>query len=527
MTVYNGFQYGGGGDGGYGGGSSGSGNGSGYNGGNAAPAATPQGFAFWTSVGGSPGSITLSANTLTDVQNGTPISFDFQSALTPSIGYTWGYSFRNSKTGHVSTMSPVSISSTVLALSGAHIYTLTGVGSNDPQVDTIELYRTEDGGATYFWVVDIPNAGGPWTFVDTIPDSQLNILIEAPIDYANNPPPTGFKDICKHLGRVWGSVGNYLYYSGGPDVTNGVGNESFPPANYFEFPGEIVCTVPTSAGLLVFLRDDLWIVTGVDSSSFYPSLLSSALGVSNHDAVAVDGQTVFVFTTTRQLHALRTNGEAQEIGDAIGDILQTFDPTQTNMAVLRASSLDVALYVSDGQSRILRYDLRTNIWSPVATPRQTVGTIAAIETSPGVVQLLCGQSTGDGSLYFRDSTTHLDDGQPFTASATIGVIQVAPQGSMAPLKAVSIQGSAAGSLPTVSVLPNEVPNKGVAFSPLSNPQPDPPRLAASKTIFSQRWYTATNTDEMPEQMQFCFLKIDWKAEDAANEIYNVAFKATA
>ena len=86
--------------------------------------------------------------------------------ITSYLGVSYAYCFYNSETGHVSTASPVSPYTG--PQTGVNI-TITGNGSTDPQVDTIQLYRTTDGGASYFLLSEsIVNPGsGTWTYVDS------------------------------------------------------------------------------------------------------------------------------------------------------------------------------------------------------------------------------------------------------------------------------------------------------------------------------------------------------------------------
>ena len=87
--------------------------------------------------------------------------------------------------------------------------------SNDPQVDTVEIWRTQGNGAAFFRLTDIPN--GQATYTDNTPDDQLGIE-EVPTD--NIIPHVFFDDLIgPHNGAMFWLTRNQdgergrLYYS--------------------------------------------------------------------------------------------------------------------------------------------------------------------------------------------------------------------------------------------------------------------------------------------------------------------------
>jgi hypothetical protein len=99
----------------------------------------------------------------------------------------WAFAYKNSITGGVSTASPVSKAMTLNANNYAFIQ---GPGSDDFQVDTIVIYRTVQGGSLLLEEDEIPAppAGQLWQYVDENSDLELNPLITAAINHANDPP---------------------------------------------------------------------------------------------------------------------------------------------------------------------------------------------------------------------------------------------------------------------------------------------------------------------------------------------------
>ena len=114
-----------------------------------------------------------------------------------------------------------------------------------------------------FELTEIPNIptappGTQWQFNDFLPDvatSQfpgLNIFIPAPINGSNDPAKVGFRPLCNklHFSRVFGAVGNTVYFSGGPDVITGNPNEAFDATDDFPFDSTVIACIHTPSGLI-------------------------------------------------------------------------------------------------------------------------------------------------------------------------------------------------------------------------------------------------------------------------------------
>jgi len=115
------------------------------------------------------------------------------------------------------------------------------------------------------------------------------------------------------------------------------------------------------------------------------------------------------------------------------------------------------------------------------------------------------------------SQNNSDNGVLFLASAVIGGLVVANPGQVAPVVFVATDCLQKGSRPDVSVLFDELPTQN--FTTLAqgdNPVPDPTELPPSNTIFNDRWWVYETGEEM--LCRWMFLKIDWTAENAANEL---------
>lgn len=494
------------------------------------PPLVPQYLQIQSNTAGPAGVLTLSS-TIYDVTNpGTAftlirgsISGTGFGIISPLISYSWVYVYKNSVTGHISTASPA-INLTPQVLSG-HI-TLTGPGSTDPQVDTIEVYRTQDGGSSYFLTTTVVNKLPTWIATDNNTDnptglqgSFLNTQIIAPIAFANAPPQTGATDPVYHTGRIFYHVGNVLYYCGGSEVTNGVPSECSPPANFFQYPGTILKKISTANGLLVFLADDVHLLTGLDLSSYYSQLFARNLGIGNPNAVVYDGQTLYVYNSKRQLYSLTTS-KTTEIGFAIGNILKAnYDPTKTNLTLHRGDSTDYALYVSNGVDRYVRYYPDGNSWSPFGLPAMSCGILKSLTTAPGTTQLMLLPNIPTASVYkifYRNTSINSDNLIPYTASATVGSIILGQAGAKQPqVEQIGTNARLVGSLFGLSLRTDEVAGP---FEPILSAVDDPIN-DPSVTLYTKRWYLKNTNNPINQSISNIQLKFDWIAEDFPNELY--------
>jgi hypothetical protein len=431
-------------------------------------------------------------------------------SLSPTSGYRWVYVYRNNSTGHVSTASPESASS---GPQTSKNFNLTLTTSADAQVDKIDIYRTVDGGSTYYYLATINNTG---SYTDSSADSALNTSITAPLNHANDAPPSGINNVVFHMGRLWASKDNYVYFAAGPDNLVGVPEEAWPPANVFTFPGKVTAMVSTSAGLLVFTNADAYIIRGADSSSFYSQLWQANFGVASQNCVASDGDLVFLYTSVRQLFAI--SDVLDEIGFAIGDqLLTNFDPANVYLTIHRAGS-DSGLFVSNGSDTVYRYNIAKDAWSPKAT-YSSVKAVKSIAVADGDYRLLLGKATGSSYIFYRDLTSWQDDSSNFSAYATVGTLVIAPLGRTAPVRSVLIERTATGTDATLSVLLNEISG---SFTALPNPENEPTFLPASSTVVAKRHYLKKAATPLPETIRHLQVKIAFASENAKNELLGFA-----
>lgn len=480
-----------------------------------------------------------------------------------------------SQDGTVTTASPVV--QIVGGNAGAQIL-LTGLGSTDPQFDTVEIFRSADGfqaGGPYLFLTDIPmppmvgNQPGTWQIIDFMPDTATNLLpglnplITAPIGNANDPPPGQFGSTqfvqsaaatptipspgstligqVYHEGRLWGFIGNSVFASGGPDTLPGNGFTAWPPTNVFPFQSNVTKLLSTTAGLLVFTTTDIGFIGGGPAITDYtPQVIVPGIGLLSPNAVALLGGIPYMFTSDRQFLSFDPSSGATRIGHPIGDLLADIDPTTAYVTYHSFGDEDHAFFVGDGSTKWYRCDINPApdgkytgpVWSPAATIAGGFQAIASIETSAGTHKLLIGPAAA-GTILARDSTftTFADNGAAYESYFVVGNITMAHPGQMAQMHFLDLDFIQRGTQPVVSVLFDEIaPTMAVPFEIISNGfVTDPPKLygptATPQTVWMNRFYfgqtTVANAGQIPKPAwcKSLQIKVDFgNTDEVQNEL---------
>lgn len=466
--------------------------------------------------------------------------------------------------GTVTTASPVG---QFASSNAGAIINVSGQGSLDPQFDTVSIFRSTDGsqsGGPFLFLTDIPmpppvnGQPGTWLLQDVMPDlasttlAGLNPLIQAPVGNANDPPPGQLGStitngtllgLTYHQGRLWGFVGTTVYCSGGPDTNPGNGFTAWPPANFFPFQNNIVALMSVTGGLLVFTTNDLCLIAGGPSiSTYYSQTLIPGLGVLSPNAVTNIAGIPYAFTSDKQLVGIESTGGFRRIGHNIGDKLNAFDPSKVYLTYHSYSDFDHAIFIADGSTGWYRcdpyLDPDSKYTGPVYSPFAQIngghcGAIASIETSPGVTQLLIGDTRAAQKVLARDSsfTTFTDNGVAYDSYFTMGAIVLANPGQMAEMDFIEMDFVQTGSQPAVSVLLDELSaTNGAVFEKISNSfVSDPPKLfgptATPATLWMNRYYFGqttpgqSNSEPIPAWCKFIQIKVDFGSTDTVqNEL---------
>lgn len=481
--------------------------------------------------------------------------------------------------GTVTTASPVV---QVIGGNAGGVVQLTGLGSIDPQFDTIEVYRSTDGfgpGGPYLFLTDIPMPSpisttqpGMWNLTDFMPDLATNTLpglsplTLAPIAFVNDPPPgqfgstqfissgpntptvaaagTALQGIVYHEARNWGFIGNLVFASGGPATNPGNGFTSWPPTYVFPFASDVVRLLPTVAGLIVFTTTDIGIIrnngTTAAITNYEALILVPGIGVLSWNAVTTIAGVPYIFSSDRQLLGIDPNGGITRVGHNIGDKLALFDPTLAYLTYHSFGDRDNALFIGDGVGQWYRCDINMApdgketgpVWSPRATIAGGFKALQSIETSAGVRQLLIGP-TSSNYVLARDSTfaNFLDNGSAYGSNFVIGCVVLAHPGQLAEIDFIENDFTKVGTLPTVSIMFDEISaTGGAAFEIISNQfVSDPPKMygpnGTPNTLWMNRYYIGQTTSAnpgtvpLPAWCKFMQLKVDFGNTDTVeNEL---------
>jgi hypothetical protein len=422
------------------------------------------------------------------------------SASTPSPIVSQGTIPTGSADGSVSTASP-SVQMAVGANAGSVVF-ISGLGSTDPQVDTISIFRTFDGGATFFWLTDIKNpnpVGGvaqAWSYADFLPDistatsSGLNTLVIAPINHSNDPPLAGAINLVQYFGRIFYSVGATVYCSQGPNVGGssqppGNGYTAYNPGQFFTFPSTVTRMVPTQVGLLVFTTSDLGIVSGGPNiTQMFPNIYVPGLGLVSYNALSVRGGLIDLFTADNQVVSLDPNMGISKIGYPIGDQFikygaqtTTFSPSNAYVASHTQGLNDEAVFVADGSTGWFRVvssmapdaAISGPVWSPKAAIVGGAKAIASLEVAPGQHALLVGATASAHPVLVRDSTytTFSDNGTAYPANFIFGSMVLANPGQLAELGFITCEFLKVGTSPKLAVMLDEVADSIMVISAAS------------------------------------------------------------
>ena len=466
-----------------------------------------------------------------------------------------------SATEAISTASPAFV---IVGANSGSVNTISGLGSTDPQVDTIVIWRSADGGGSsqMFELTEIPAPkpiGGvaqPWQFQDFLPSTAtntypgLNTQIPAPIDESNDPPPSTFLPMAYNFQRIWGADGSSVPFSGGPDVVTGNPNEAFAPADSLPFLAPVVRLVKTAQGLVTFLTDSIEVIAGGPlTSSFFSVTWAPGIGLLSYNALDLLAGEIYFFSSDNQFRIMTPSLNVSNAGFALGDQFAnqpssgisdtSWDPAQVYVAS-HQNGIDNCIMVADGNTGWYRLNPRQAgaqpnpeaIWSPYAAITNGCQMVQSVETTPGIKKLLVGGNLPGQKLLYRNLNVFTDDGTQYGAYFVMGSIMLAHPGQLALLKFMEFDFSGAptgsppvGFRPTVSYLLNEISGTFTPFT--TSPTFDPPSLygpadgansTGPSSYSPNRYYFLSNASlARCRHMQ---IKIDYGTTSNGDEIYN-------
>lgn len=444
-----------------------------------------------------------------------------------------------SETGAVSSASPVFV---ITGSNAGAVVTISGPGSTDPQVDTIEIYRTADGGSTFLFLTDIPNpstvagVAGTWTLQDFMPDTATATLpgldpeIQAAINGVNDPPPSNFLPMVYNFQRIWGAAGSSVLWSGGPDTLVGNPNEAFSASDEFTYLATVTRLVKTSQGLITFLTNSIEIIAGGPlTSSFYTVTLASSIGLLHFDALDTYAGEIYFFSSDSQFKTLSPALALSNSGFPLGEQFAAFNATEVRVAVLQ-SGVDSCIFVSDGTTGWYRVNPRQipggpsglePVWSPFAAITNGCQMVQSVETTPGIKKLLVGSALAGQKILKRDLTVFTDNGTSYPANFVMGSITLAHPGQIAGLRFIEADFSGVSYQPTISFLLNEISGSFTPFT--AAPQFDPPDIygaTITPSSYSPNRYYFAGT-QAPARCRHLQILVDFGVNATGSEMYNL------
>ena len=448
--------------------------------------------------------------------------------------WKYGYAYKKSAPPvDVSNMSPPSLP---ISVSKGGDVIVQGIGS--AQGDTVVIYRTEQGGAIFYWLDEIPNpgAGVIWRYTDDHPDGDLNLEIQAQVDGEGTPLPAGATCLEYHLDRIFAAVGNVVYVSSGPDaiVSGSSGNAGFNTT--FTAQSKITRFWVSTLGVVVFTVRDAYIILGdgTDQNPLFMKKFIENLPLLNYDAFAIFLTTPYLLTGHKMVNALDPSAGILEASFPIADQIAQINPKTAYVTFHSGASGETALYVSDGVAQWFRMAPtsapETGLhWNPAAlvSPNPTapgISAVQSVETEPGTMTLLIGSAGFGGPIYKRDTSVNTDSGTPYPAYADLGNIVLAHTGQLAGLAWVTLESEAEGTPAKLSVMLDETKevsgSNSARFYPVPRTRQDPPNQPPSETIISNRH--SLLQDQNPVWCKSLKMRFEWPAEDAANELNTYA-----
>lgn len=453
-------------------------------------------------------------------QSGGPTVTLVAGTLTATQGFQYVLCYGNSVDGNIS--NPSLVSASIKPVGQGVQISLTA--STDPQVNQIRVFRTTDTGtgAVLFELPTSPYPNTTQNVTDNAADTALQVTQAVVAGTLNfSPPPAGLVNIEWYAGRLWGSVGNLLYFSAGPDNTPmGKGTSNWPPGNAFELPTQIVklCALNGGNGMLAVTLDGIHVVQGISNPGFTVNKWLSDIGARQQNAVDTDGSNIYIFTSDRQFLRISSQG-IEELSQAISDQTDLLDPTQVYVCQHRSGSQDSRIFLGDGSTTIYPYNLMMGGWEPKRVPADGggAGALGSIEISPGIWKMLKGDTRANQLALQRDQNTFSDNGVNYTWNAVFGNIPLADPTQLANVESLVLRMSSAGSVPAVGILPNDISGTFIQLAP---PIDEPPEGSQPPTGHQAKKYYLNTGTKLWTQMTHLQIQFSFIAEAVQNEIFS-------
>lgn len=274
--------------------------------------------------------------------------------FTVNVGWEYAYAFK-SITLQYSNRSPSQTNADALPSNTQPFFNqlpqITGTGLADTtNFPNIGIFRTTDGGGTFFWVADIANPGNTtWTYTDNsivsttgrdpLPDTSLDTAVLAPSLTDHSPPPTVVAPLVVGIdapvqttpitwfqGRIWYGIQNILFFSAQEEIQIGVPEESWPSGingNFFRFQYPIVNVKATSSYLYVFTTQATYTISGTNLATFSAQQILDNIGSAIGHPRAIDAFDNAVIFLSHDYRIMLVSDLAQQTPLTLSDPLFT------------------------------------------------------------------------------------------------------------------------------------------------------------------------------------------------------------
>lgn len=298
---------------------------------------------------------------------GASISTAGAGNITLSVGRKYTFVFQNSATSHNSDLLPFTASTGAITSKTAALTSIPV--PSDTQADRKLILATADGGdeTKLYLIADIAAATTSYTD-DTTETTLLTrpIYLEtndfgAEVGVADNTPPPNFTLVTKHRGRLYGVVGQNLYFSKNLDelvtstgTVTGRWEESWPADNYIDISEGVESpTALLSDGEALYIGTERHIrrLYGDGPENFQaPQVVFNNVGVLNHEVFRtafLEGAPIGAVWLTPDFRVIISDFNSyRDIGEPIQGTLDSVNPAGiSNIHATFVSNEGFDLYV--------------------------------------------------------------------------------------------------------------------------------------------------------------------------------------
>jgi hypothetical protein len=309
------------------------------------------------------------------------------------------------------------------------------------------------------------------------------------------------------------------------------GNSGFDPVNVFTVQSKVTRLWASVQGLFVYTVRDCYLITGGGTDDvtdpFIIQVYISSMPLLSYDAFCVHLTTPYLYTGYRMVLGNDPSAGIVDVSFPIEDKLAKYkvvpdgldyDPATSFLTFHHQETGETALYLSDGKGNWFRMSATSapeqgSNWTPPCSFTGSGSAMQSVEVLPGAFALLLGSGGSGGPIFQRDVSTHTDNNTPFASFGTFGSITMAEPGQLAALAYITLESTATGTSPALSVLLGETSGR---FEPVPRTRQDPPNLTPSKTVRADRHSLLQG--QSPVWCRHFQFRVDFPAEDAFNEL---------